>query len=179
MLAKKSTSSGMSITVGGGDLHNGGSDVVTANSSAKMWTQIVQFWDWVKSQNLDDKILVCVTHEFGRTPYNGTSRSMDVFDGDKNVTVDAKGRDHSLLTGMMFLNRNIPNGRVGGMGAGHTPLGSNNLRGMANPDIEGYTSANVMGSLFFRLFGEKLGGDDRQLREYWNNFDSHIKIITG
>ena len=68
---------------------------------------------------------------------------------------------------MMFLNRNIPNGRVGGMGAGHTPLGSNNLRGMANSDIEGYTSANVMGSLFFRLFGEKLGGDDRQLREYW------------
>ena len=86
----------MSITVGGGDLHNGVGDVVTANSSAKMWTQIVQFWDWVKSQNLDDKILVCVTHEFGRTPYNGTSRSMDVFDGDKNVTVDAKGRDHSF-----------------------------------------------------------------------------------
>jgi hypothetical protein len=179
MLAKKTTATGMSIDIGGGDFHAGGSDVTTANSAAKLWTQLMQFWSWVKANNLDDKILVMVTHEFGRTPYNGTSRRMSVLNDGKTVEVDAQGRDHSLLTGMFFLNRNVPNGRVGGMGVGHTPLGSDNLKGIANANIEGYTSANVMGSLFMRLFGDKIKGDDRKLREYWNNFNSHIPTILG
>lgn len=179
MLAKKSTSTGMSIQIGGGDLHQGGSDVTTANSAAKLWAQISQFWTWVKDNNLDDKILLIVTHEFGRTPYNNSVRDMDVYNGSNNVSVKSYGRDHSLLTGMVFLNRNVPSGRVGGMGIGHTPLGSKGLNGIISPDIEGYKSVDVLGSLFMRLFSKKLAGDDRQLREYWNNFTNHIPLITG
>ena len=73
----------------------------------------------------------------------------------------------------------MPVGRVGGMGEAHTPLGSDDLRGIVNPNIEGYTSSNVMGSLMLRLFADKLKGDDRLLREYWNNFNQHIPQILG
>ena len=179
MLAQKSTASGMSIQLGGGDLHNGGSDVITARSASKVWIQLMQFWTWVKQNNLDDKILVVVTHEFGRTAYNNSNQELQVFDGNSNINVNSPGRDHSLLTGMLFLNRNVPVGRVGGMGEAHTPLGSDDLRGIVNPNIEGYTSSNVMGSLMLRLFADKLKGDDRLLREYWNNFNQHIPQILG
>src|SRR5690606_39093229 len=76
LLAKTGLAKGMAIDLDSQDFHygtnssNNGSSIDTGRSGAQMFAQVRLFWEWIKANNMQDRVMVVMTHEFSRSPYN-------------------------------------------------------------------------------------------------------------
>lgn len=175
---------GMTIQLDGQDLHGGGASVLTARSGAMIFAQINLFWNWVKSKGLQDHVMVVVSHEFSRTPYNGTPgnnftvKYKDANGAEQSAEFRAPGCDHQLVAGMVFLSGIVPpKSRVGGVGTLYTAMGSDDLKGIGNQDIAAYTSSELVGSMLLRFAPDRFPNPE-SLRKYWKSFRDPIDLLT-
>lgn len=176
MLAKSKLAKGMAIDLLDQDIHdatidNKSSSVLTARSGSQLWAQIRVFWDWVKTNGLEDDIMVIVSHEFTRSPYNpSTSTGETVMFNGVSTPVSGPGTDHHLLMGMVFINGKVPSaGRVGGIGDGYVAFGSSGFTGVPNSSLPSYTSTQLVGSMLMRCFDD-IFVNDRVVKNFWTDF---------
>jgi len=209
-LAETGVAKGMAIDLDGHDWHSGtglshqGSSVGTARTAAQMFAQIRLFWEWLGSRtgkNLQRRVLVVISHEFSRTPYNSFPFN---FDGSRMVddagnpvfinygepieiyckgvkhTIRVPGRDHWLSAhGTVFLNAGVPPAsRLGGIVDQYVAHGSRDLLGTPDPAVPGYTQLQLVGSMFMRLFPE-LFPDQRALRKIWPTMPEPIDLLVN
>lgn len=171
------TASGMAIGLDNQDTHSGGAAVQTARSAGQLWAQLSVFWSWVRLKGLQDDVLVIVNHEFARTASNGQEAKpvnvtfRDPASGTLSVKgVVAPGTDHHPCFGMVLLNGRLPGGaRVGGVGDSFVAAGSRDLTGRPVAEVPAYTSVQIMGSVFLRVWPD-LFPNQRVVRELWQNF---------
>lgn len=180
ILAKTGLANGMSLNnLFGLDTHNTPCDIETPRVAGAAWAQIHLFWNWVKANNLQDDIMIVVSHDFSRSAYNGKFYDARVKDKDgKEISVKASGRDHDLSMGMMFLNSGVPKGgRVGHIAENRTPLPSKDTKGTPDTGGAAYTAENMVGSMLLRIFPE-LFPTERMVRKHWPTF-KEIASITS
>lgn len=170
------TGVGTSLTIGNGghDDHAGGSDVVTARSTAAKWIYISEFWKWVKKQGLDQDVVIVISHEFGRTPYNRTEAEFPVIldpNSNTRTNINSPGRDHSPHMGMLVINshpnRSFKGQRFGYISDNFVPRRGNSSEGEKGG--EGYLSVDLIGSTLMAVFPE-LFPTERIVRKHWNAF---------
>lgn len=179
ILAKTGLGNGFHIHTGGEDHHQGGGDVLTPRNMGAVWAQISIFWKWVRSVNLQDDVMIVISHDFSRTAYNGKIIEMDCPDeSGKNQRLRCEGRDHSLAMGMMFINANVPKGgRVGYVSDNLVPMATRDASGNIDPMGSAYTSDNIVGSMLMRVYPE-LFPTERMVRKHWSAFKEIAPILA-
>jgi hypothetical protein len=179
VLAKTGLANGMSVDVMNDDHHIGGADVWTARSAAAKWAAISQFWSWVKSVNLQNDIMIIVSQDFSRSPYNQYYNDINIVDpSGKPISVRAPGRDHGLPMGMMFINGNVPKaGRVGFVGSNMVPQATKDTAGTIDSSGSAYLSQNMVGSMLMRCFDD-LFPTERMVRKHWPTFKEIAPILA-
>ncbi len=178
-LAKTGLASGMTIEPLYEDAHSGGSDVISARKASAAWAYISLFWQWVKLQGLQDDVMIIVSQEFARSPYNKDSMNLVVKDAaGGNLTVNAAGRDHGLSMGTMFINARVPNnGRIGMIGDNMAPQATKDAKGTVDTSKPPFTSVNIVGSMLMRVFDD-LYPTERMVRKHWPDFVPIETIIA-
>ncbi len=179
ILAKTGLANGFHLNVAGEDHHQGACDVLTPRNMGGVWALISLFWKWVNTNSLQDDVLIVVSHDFSRTPYNGKVIEIDALDASgKSQRLKAQGRDHSLAMGMMFINPGVPKGgRVGMIGENMVPLATKDARGTILSEGTAYTSENMVGSMLMRIFPE-LFPTERMVRKHWPAFKEIAPILA-
>ena len=184
-LASSGYANGMSFGLNGEDLHAGGSGVITARSGAQLWVMLSQFWGWIKSQNMQNQVLVIVSHDFSRTAYNNNFTTHSFFNGTTTVTENIPGTDHGLASGVVALNGKIHASRMGGISGSTTgsylAAGAKDLGGILAGDVVP-TRQQVIGSLLMKAFpsefvrpGQERSG--RLVKAIWPSFDSEKDVL--
>jgi hypothetical protein len=176
LLIETKIASGMQISLPNQDFHGGGSEVITARSGANLWSYLTLFWNWVKLRNLQDDVMVIVSHEFSRTAYNATipATGINVKIRQNNALVDlavrAPGKDHQLAFGMYFLNGKVPSqSRLGGIGDYYTPAPTKGLNGELDATAPAYTAQQMVCSMLLRVWPE-IFKDQRYIRQFYPTF---------
>ena len=83
------------LTVGGFDTH-GNHDQAQANAMSNLTNGLMELWNEIERHGLEDKVLIMVNSDFGRTPrYN-----------------EGNGKDHWSITSAMFMGAGIRGNRV-------------------------------------------------------------------
>ncbi len=179
ILAKTGLANGMSIDALGEDAHGGGADVTTARLASAKWASIALFWQWIKSVNLQNDVMIVVGQEFARSPYNAAAQNLKIIDATgKELLVKSPGRDHGLCMGMMFINAGVPSaGRVGIVGDNMVPQATKDTIGTTDPAGSPYTSESIVGSMLMRVFGD-LFPTERMVRKHWPTFKEIAPILT-
>lgn len=151
------------------DLHGGGAHVQTARAACMVWTQIAQFWDWVKSKGYERDVLVIVANEFNRTPANAQVADavrVPTAANPMGVDVVSRGTDHQLSSGFVFINANLPPAsRLGYIADTFVPTGGR-LNGGPQVGKAPYTSQQLVVSVFMRVFPGYFSSY-REAREIW------------
>lgn len=178
-LAKTGLANGMTVAPLYEDAHAGGSDVISARKASAAWAYIALFWQWVKAAGLQDDVMIIVSQEFARSPYNKDSMMLPVKDASgATIQVNAAGRDHGLSMGTMFIHSKVPkNGRIGMIGENMAPQATRDLKGTVDASGAPYTSPNVIGSMLMRCFDD-LFPTERMVRKHWPDFVP-IDLITA
>ena len=131
---------------------------------------------------LQDDVMVIVSHEFSRTPYNSSpGDTVNVMHKGVSKPVQSPGVDHHLAMGMVFINGKVPSqGRVGGIGDTYIAAGSADLKGIADPNITAYTSTQLVGSMLMRVWGD-VYANSREVSKYWVGFTDAdvIKMVVS
>lgn len=179
ILAKTGLANGMRMDLIGDDAHFGGSDVNSPRNAAGKWAIISLFWDWVKSVGLQDDVMIVVGQEFSRSPYNPNFIEQSYIDAaGATKTIRTPGRDHGLSAGMMFINGNVPKaGRIGNVSHNMVPLATKDAKGTLDTSGTAYTSADVMGSMFMRIYPD-LFPTERMVRKHWPSFVEVPSILA-
>lgn len=179
LLVKTGLASGFHLPYGFGDHHQGACDFIAPRETSAIWAMITKFWTWVRANKLQDDVLVIVSHDFSRTPYNGKIIETDAMDKDgKNVRIRAEGRDHSLAMGMMFIHANVPKGgRIGAIADNMVPVPTKDAKGTIDKDSSPYYSADMVGSMLMRVFPE-LFPTERMVRKHWPAFKEINHILA-
>lgn len=184
-LAESGYANGMNITLPQEDLHAGGSGVITARSGAQLWVMLAQFWEWIKLQNLQNQVLVVVSHDFSRTPYNNNFSTQTIRLENNVISLNVPGTDHGLAAGVVALHGRIHPSRLGGIrgstAGSYFAGGANSLGGSINND-PAPTRQQIIGSLLMRAFpgefirpGQETSG--RLIKAIWPNFDAEKDVI--
>lgn len=151
------------------DFHGGGAHVQTARASCMVWTQIAQFWDWVKSKGYEKDVLVIVANEFNRTPANASEMpavKVPTAANPSGANVISNGTDHHLSSGFVFINANLPPAsRLGYIADTFVPTGGA-LNGGPQVGKAPYTSQQLVVSVFMRVFPGYFSSY-REAREIW------------
>ena len=186
LLIEGKIASGMTMSLDNQDFHRGNAEVITARSAGCVWAMIANFWEWVKAKGLQDKVLICISHEFSRSPYNASRApgaaivTQNAQGVEEIINIENPGRDHHISFGMTFINGKVPpKGRVGGIADTYVPSGSDDLKGIANPDIAAYSSTQLVGSMMMRVWDD-IFPDYRAVRDFWPNFKEKdiIPLLT-
>jgi hypothetical protein len=179
ILAKTGLGSGMSVRAMGGDLHVGGSDVLSAREAGGRWALVTLFWQWVRSVGLQEDVMIVAHQEFARSPYNLGSTQHQIVDASgATKTIAAPGRDHALCMGMMFINANVPKaGRVGFVGSNMVPQATKDAKGTIDPSGLPYTSDAIVGSMLMRVYPD-LFPTERMVRKHWPTFKEIDPILS-
>jgi hypothetical protein len=179
ILAKTGLANGMTIDAMGDDYHQGGAEVWTARTASSKWAAIALFWQWIKSVNLQDDVMIVVGQEFARTPYNSAIIEIPIVDlTGKTIAVKAPGRDHSLSMGTMFINANVPKGgRVGFVGENMVAQATKDAAGTIDSSGAAYTSECIVGSMLMRCYPE-LFPTERIVRKHWPTFKEVAPILS-
>ncbi|MCX6130701.1 MAG: hypothetical protein NTX25_16780 [Proteobacteria bacterium] len=179
ILAKTGLAHGMSVDVIGDDLHNGGADVDTARRASGKWAQIAQFWQWIRSVGLQNDVMIIVSQEFARSPYNLNFKDVEIINakGEKQM-IRAFGRDHGLSMGTMFINANVPKaGRIGMVSGNFVAQATKDSKGTIDAAASAYTAENVVGSMLMRVFDD-LFPTERMVRKHWPSFVEISPILA-
>jgi hypothetical protein len=182
-LAKSGAASAMQIFLENEDLHFGGSEFETARSGAQVFTQLTQFWEWIKAQGMENQVMVVVSHEFTRTPYNNSKTLVNGFVDNKAVALDLPGKDHGLCAGVWVLHGKVPATRFGGIIPGYAAGGASELGGVIDSTKPPPGMIQVMGSLLMRCFPDEFVRSDqpnsgRLVKSIWPAFDEAKDIIS-
>ena len=182
LLIEGDIASGMSISLDGQDFHRGNAESITARSGGCVWAAITRFWEWVVSKGYQDQVMICASHEFSRTPYNGSRQAKQTIyfkndDGQAtSVEIENPGRDHHISFGMVFINGKVPaKGRIGGIADGYVPAGSEGPDGVVKSDIPAYSSTQLVGSMFMRCWSD-IFPNYRAVRDIFPNFVENQQI---
>ncbi len=157
------------------------SSVHTARSAALVYAMVSVFWDWVRANDLQDDILVVITHEFGRTPYNQTNaagRTDSVIVDGVPTSIPSKGTDHGTGAGYLFINGKVPAGKRFGAMSDFSNVFGSAASGIGLPDasIQAYTSTDLVGSMLLRIWGDKFI-DKAFMRQFWGDFTTEVPGI--
>jgi hypothetical protein len=182
ILAVTGVSPGMAMSGGGNeDRHFGGSQVATARVATVMWAGLVTFWNFIRSQNLQNRCLTIVTHEFTRTPWNRHMMEMEVVHNNVPKTIVSRGTDHMPINGLYLLSGKFPSARFGGIVDGFAAGGSKDLGtgpqlGIAAPSTLASVGTAMMAVFpeVFRHPGQPYSG--RVVRELWPNFADSLIV---
>lgn len=179
ILAKTGLGNGFHIHTGGEDHHQGGGDVYTPRNMGAVWAMISIFWKWVRSVNLQDDVMIVISHDFSRTAYNGKIIEVDCpDDSGKNQRLKCEGRDHALAMGMMFINANVPKGgRIGYISDNLVPMATKDANGTIDPSGNAYTSDNMVGTMLRRVYPE-LFPTERMVRKHWPAYKEIAPILA-
>jgi hypothetical protein len=178
-LAKTGLASGMTIIQGGNDLHFGGADIDTARDASGKWALLTLFWKWCKQNQLDNDVLVIVSHDFGRSPFNTVYVDRPVVTSSGTQTVRSPGRDHGLYFGMMFFNKNVPSkGRIGNVANNFTPVASTDAAGGFDATAGAHLASHIVGSMLMRVY-PSLFKTERMVRKHWPDFLEVKALLNG
>ena len=179
ILAKTGLANGMSIDALGEDAHGGGADVSTARNASAKWASIALFWQWIKSVNLQNDVMIVVGQEFARSPYNTAVQEINIIDETgKTLLVKSPGRDHGLCMGMMFINAAVPKGgRIGFVGDNLVPQATKDAVGTIDSSGLPYTSECIVGSMLMRCFDD-IFPTERMVRKHWPTFKEIAPILA-
>ncbi len=174
VLAKSGLAKAMSIGLHGDDWHFGyqeknmGSTIGTARRGADMFVQLRLFWQWIQSQNLQDDVMVVISHDFTRTPYNTSlaTAPQSVMFNNQPISMTVPGTDHHAAMSMIFINGKVPPAsKIGGIGDNYTALPTADLKGLPVAG-KAYTSSQLVGTMLLRCFGE-IFKEEREMRRIW------------
>ena len=174
-LAASSAAHGMVIQMPGQDRHFGGSDINTARTAGNLWTQLTQFWKWLESEKIQDRVTIIVSHEFSRSAWNGKVTRGQIERNGNMVEIASPGRDHHTINGLYVLSTRLPQGaRYGGIRNGFTGAGARSLNTPPDGSVSAPTTQQALGTIFHTLFDQfkHPGQPDsgRRLREIWPTF---------
>jgi len=152
----------------------GGSPLNCPRHGAYLWAHIALFWDWIVAQKLQDDVMIMVTQEFSRTPYNSSSASVPIFvkqaGSVTQKSIQVNGTDHQPVFGFMFINGRVPtSGRIGGFGNNYSVVGSNDASGTPNSAVAAYSSTQIFNSMAKRVWPH-LFSDAIIIRDAWSTF---------
>ena len=185
-LAATQRAKGMMLSWGDHDCHSHGSSLDTPRHAAVLFTAVKMFWQWVKAQNMQDDVLVVISHDFSRTPYN--SREITYPNENAKPIITAKaaggtttphrfipvGNDHHPVMGMIFINGKVPAaGRIGGISDNYAAFGSDDTTGVPNFNTAPYTSDELVGTMMMRCFGDVFK-DTKTLQQFFPHCDAPI-----
>lgn len=185
-MAAANKAKGMVFAWGDHDCHRYGSSLDTPRHAAVLFAAINMFWQWVKAQQMQDDVLVIISHDFSRTPYN--SRELTYQNETDKPIITAKaagdttvphrfipvGNDHQNVMAMMFINGKVPaGGRIGGLSDNYVAFGSDDTAGIPNLSTAPYTSDELVGTMLMRCFGD-IFKDKKTLQEFFPNFNKPI-----
>ena len=185
-LAATQRAKGMMLAWGDHDCHSHGSSLDTPRHAAVLFAAINMFWQWVKAQKMQDDVLVIVSHDFSRTPYN--SREITYHNETDKPIITARaaggaithhrfipvGNDHQPVMGMLFINGKVPAaGRIGGISDNYLAFGSDDTAGVPNLNTAPYTSDELVGTMLMRCFSDVFK-DEKTLQEFFPNFKTPI-----
>ncbi len=185
-MAATQRAKGMMFAWGDHDCHSHGSSLDTPRHAAVLFAAINMFWQWVKAQKMQDDVLVIVSHDFSRTPYN--SREITYQNETDKPIIKARaaggaindhrvipvGNDHQSVMGMLFVNGNVPAaGRIGGISDNYLAFGSDDTAGIPNLNTAPYTSDELVGTMLMRCFSDVFK-DEKTLQEFFPNFKAPI-----
>jgi Protein of unknown function (DUF1501) len=181
-LAKSGLAYGMQIVLDNEDYHRGSSEILTARSGAQLWAQLSLFWNWIKLQGLQNDVMVVVSHEFSRTPYNNQSQPVSATIGGVTKVYQVPGKDHGLCAGVWVLNGKLTPNRFGGIADGYLAGGATDLGGALVSGRPAPTLNQVMGSLMMKCFPNEFvratqPSSGRLVKEIWPNFDETKDVI--
>lgn len=189
-MAASKFANGMTIFLNGGDQHSGGAEVDAGRLGGNIMGTLRLFWDWVVSRNLENEVMVAVSHDFSRSPYNSlrsnneTIRKVYLPDGGKGTetVVNCPGRDHNITFGLAILHGQAgANGtgiRLGNTGDGYNPFPTSDLKGSLNYNGDGYRTEDLMCSMLMRCYPD-LFPDFRLTKRVWRSFEKPIDLILG
>ncbi|MEY2987551.1 MAG: hypothetical protein RJB13_1072 [Pseudomonadota bacterium] len=185
-LAASSAAYGMVIQMPGEDRHFGGSDINTARMAGNLWTQLTQFWKWLESAKIQERVTIIVSHEFSRTAWNGKVTRGSVERNGNTIEIASPGRDHHTINGLYVLNSKLKQGmRYGGLRNGFTGAGSRSLNSPPDAAVSAPTTQQALGTIFHTLFDQfKHPGQadsGRRVREIWPTFkdDDLLPALRG
>jgi hypothetical protein len=148
----------------------------TARVAGLYWLQLQLFWKWIVDQGLSEKVMVVVTHEFSRTPFNSRNLKTMVSTNKGELEFNSPGTDHHPVNGLYFLSGKITQGhRYGGILDGYTAAGSASLNGTPSKEIAAPTTLQAVGTMLFRHWPEFIypgqEGSPRRVRSIWQKFE--------
>ena len=180
---------GMLMSWGDHDHHRHGSSLATPRHASVLFAAVSMFWQWVKAQQRQDDVLVVISHDFSRTPYNSrepvyeqnTDKPIITAKAAGNTTVPHRfipvGNDHQNVMAMLFINGNVPaGGRIGGLSDNYVAYGANDTAGIPDLNTAPYTSDELVGTLLRRCFSDVFK-DDKSLQEFFPHFRKPISWL--
>ena len=145
------------LSVGGFDTH-GNHDVNQAAALDRLSSGLMELWAEVERHGLEDKVLVMVNSDFGRTPcYN-----------------EGNGKDHWSITSLFFMGAGVSGNRVIGAtdeGVHALPMNPETLE--LDPNGVHITPAHVHASL-----RQRFGVSENNLSAHYPIKDQAISIFT-
>lgn len=174
-LAASSAAHGMVIQMPSEDRHFGGSDINTARMAGNLWTQLNQFWKWLESEKIQDRVTIIVSHEFSRSAWNRKVTRGEIERNGNMVQIASPGRDHHTVNGLYVLSSRLSQGvRYGGLRNGFTGAGARSLNTPPDATVSAPTTQQALGTIFHTLFDQfKHPGQldsGRRIREIWPTF---------
>ena len=179
-LALSKKTKGMMFSYGDHDYHSGGSSYKAPRHASVLFATVRLFWELIKSKNLQDDVMVIISHDFTRTTYNGKEKSDKknlqhrTANGINNINFTEHGNDHMQIMSMMFLNSKVPTAsRVGGIYDNYTAFGSKDGRGVPVQSISPYVAQTLVGTMLMRCFDDVFV-DEKTTNEFLPNFEKPI-----
>lgn len=180
-LAISGKAKGMLMSFGEHDAHGGGSSIHAPRHASLLYAGVRMFWDLMRKNNLQDKVMVVISHDFTRTAYNGRENPNNpqnityrTSDGLQEMKLYPHGNDHLQAMAMLFINANVPaGGRIGAIHDNYTAFASDDSSGMPNINAAPYTSDTLVGTMLMRCFSDVFKNVSAT-QEYFPDFEKPI-----
>ncbi|MDE3269866.1 MAG: hypothetical protein OYH77_06245 [Pseudomonadota bacterium] len=180
-LAISKKAKGMLMSFGEHDAHGGGSSINVPRHASVLYAGVRLLWELIKSHNLQDKVMIIISHDFTRTAYNGRENASNPHSityrtpsGLQQMQLYPHGNDHLQAMAMLFINANVPAAsRIGGIHDNYTAFASDDSSGIPNTAVAPYTSNDLVGTMLMRCFSD-LFNNVSSTREFLPDFDQPI-----
>ena len=161
-LAISKQAKGMLMSFGEHDAHGGGSSIHVPRHASLLYAGVRMFWDLMLKNNLQDKVMIIISHDFTRTAYNGRENpnspqniTYRTSNGLQEMQLYPHGNDHLQAMAMLFINANVPaGGRIGAIHDNYTAFASDDSSGAPNINNAPYTSNTLVGTMMMRCFSD-------------------------
>lgn len=177
LLAATGQANGLTLSAPDGhDSHGGGACVDDAQSSAILMACLQIFWKWVVAKGLNKRVMVIVSSDFSRSPFNANKADRKIWVNGTETTIQSRGTDHWPVVYTLILSGSLIPGRVGTFLDAGSACGTKGRDGAPAPDIPAYTSTQVVASAFLKAWpelwrGRPVANGWRAIKEVWPDFE--------